>query len=304
MSIAANIQEFDNSQISAMAWMFAPGVIRELAYSGQSPRLARLVKLSKIDRKLTALKHPNVRDAFEAAYDEIRIEKNRCAYYYKNLLTHNTLKGVHDLNIASILTEYRIGGSKADVVVLNGTSTAYEIKSERDSLGRLKGQITSYLSVFDKVYVFTGSKYIKSLLDILPDKVGILTIDPNQRIFTIREALSNKSAIDPAVLFDSLTRSEAGQVLQLYGIPTPDAPNTRIRGLLRALFIQLGAEKAHDGTLTVLKKSRSISPLRDLLDELPISLQAACIGIQLPVIAKSRFLDSLGIELSQAYNWT
>ncbi|MEI9986083.1 MAG: sce7726 family protein [Aliidongia sp.] len=52
-------------------------------------------------------------------------------------VTQKILMGKHSLRTASMLNEFRAGSCKADLVILNGTATVYEIKSERDSLTRL-----------------------------------------------------------------------------------------------------------------------------------------------------------------------
>ena len=58
----------------------------------------------------------------------------RCEYVYKNAIaTKLYLGGHHSLQHSLLTNELRIGQSRADVVILNGTSTVYEIKSEYDS---------------------------------------------------------------------------------------------------------------------------------------------------------------------------
>jgi len=53
------------------------------------------------------------------------------------------------------------------------TFTAFEIKSEADSLNRLEGQLKTYTQYFDKVIVVAASKHISQVLKTVPENVGI-----------------------------------------------------------------------------------------------------------------------------------
>ncbi|WP_142763968.1 sce7726 family protein, partial [Klebsiella pneumoniae] len=82
--------------------------------------------------------------------------------------------------------EFRIGSCKADLIILNGTGTVYEIKSERDSLSRLHNQITNYRKAFGKIYVIAGSEHIDDVLKTTESTIGVLSLTRWNRISTIR----------------------------------------------------------------------------------------------------------------------
>ena len=138
-------------QSSAVARFFSSTVLKELARSGRSPTLARLIKESGMN--LDEFSQDKLSVLFDRAFDLLKFKLNRHEYVYKAALTQKVLLGIHSLNTASMLTEFRVGPCKADVVILNGTGTVYEIKSERDSLTRLKEQIIAYSKVFAKVNI-------------------------------------------------------------------------------------------------------------------------------------------------------
>ena len=123
------------SQLSATTRLFSPGVFREMAKKGRSPLFTRLLGLSKV-RDLCAA-DATVGHAFESAFGVLKTIGLRDEYVYRAALTNKVLMGTHSLNTACMLTEFRVGACKADLVILNGTATVYEIKSERDSLSRL-----------------------------------------------------------------------------------------------------------------------------------------------------------------------
>jgi hypothetical protein len=85
---------------------------------------------------------------FDAAFQLLKRQGCRDEYVYKAALVQKILLGRHSLQTASMLNEFRVGGCKADLAILNGTATVYEVKSERDSLARLQRQIAAYTTVF------------------------------------------------------------------------------------------------------------------------------------------------------------
>jgi hypothetical protein len=62
---------------------------------------------------------------------------------------------------------------RADLAVANGRLTAFEIKSDLDTLSRLDGQVETYLQRFDKVVIVTTEKFYREVLQRTPDYVGV-----------------------------------------------------------------------------------------------------------------------------------
>lgn len=75
-----------------------------------------------------------------------------------------------------MLNEFRAGSCKADLVILNGTATAYEIKSERDSLARLSNQVLNYRRVFASVNVMVRGIHVESVRHVVPVDVGVVPL--------------------------------------------------------------------------------------------------------------------------------
>ena len=119
----------DSSELSAISRLFSSAVFREMAEKGRSSLFAKLLKEINV---ISPGKLSRVANVFDAAFDVLRAAGRRDEYIYRAALTHKVLLGTHSLNTASMLSEFRVGGCKADVAILNGTATVYEIKSERD----------------------------------------------------------------------------------------------------------------------------------------------------------------------------
>lgn len=71
--------------------------------------------------------------------------------------------------------ELPVGGSRADLCKINGSSIAYEIKTDLDNLKRLNKQITDYQRVFEQVYVICSLKRVSEIENMLPYYCGIYT---------------------------------------------------------------------------------------------------------------------------------
>jgi hypothetical protein len=200
-----------------------------------------------------------------------------------------------------MLTEFRVGKCKADAVVINGTSTVYEIKSELDSFNRLEKQLGAYMQVFDHINVITSKQQAEKLLKDIPEIVGILIVTDKKSISTLRVSISNKKNIVPEVLFDSMRKNEYLNVIEkLYGA-IPDVPNTNIFKECKRLYIQKNPEIAHDITMAELKKRNEASSLADFLKNAPDSLSAYIISnannkFKLQALA-DRFTTNIGTIL-------
>jgi hypothetical protein len=114
------------------------------------------------------------------------------------------------------------GKCRADIAVVNGHFIGYEIKSNKDSLRRLDEQIKSYNTVFDKVSVIVGDRYINSIQKHIPDWWGVIMSIRGPRgavnFDLIREAQINKN-VDPISVAQLLWRNEVEEILHQKKLP-------------------------------------------------------------------------------------
>jgi len=288
-------------QLAAISRLFSSSVIREMARKGKSPLFARLATQSLLADSLSASQC--VYSLFDIAFSLLQRKGNRHEYIYKAALTHKILLGIHSLQTASMLNEFRVGECKADIAILNGTATVYEIKSERDSLTRLERQITAYTTVFARVYVIAGENHVAAVMNSVPKEVGILRLNSRHQISTVREAADRPERTSPGAIFDSIRTVEARLILQTRGVSIPVVPNTELHSVLRELFIKLEPREAHAGMVQVLKKTRNLLQLADLVAQLPRSLQTAALSIPLRKLDHTRLVAAVNTRLEDAMAW-
>jgi hypothetical protein len=286
-------------QLTALSRLFSPGVFRDIARNGQSATFSRLCRQAG----LTETPGNTVADAFENAFAILRRTGYRDEYVYRAALTRNILLGTHSLNTACMLTEFRAGACKADLAILNGTSTVYEIKSERDTLTRLQNQIINYQKFFAKIYIIASEAHIPSVIASTSSSVGILCLNTRNHITRVREASDNVKNVCPITIFESLRTVEARMILNEFGVLIPDLPNTMVRKAMRDIFAQLPPEDVHSAMVRTLKRTRTLAPLSEFVGQLPSSLRAAALSVNIRYADHARMIQALSTPLRVAMDW-
>ena len=297
----ARKQHKEKVRSAALGRLFSAGVLAELADRERSPMFARLVRESGLD--VDPHSSEPISTVFDEAFAQLKHQAHRNEYVYKAAITEKVLFGTHTLKSAAMMTEFRTGHCKADLVILNGTGNAYEIKSERDSLNRLANQIAAYSRVFATVNVFVGDKHFQYVNRILPEHVGILTLSSRYQISRRRQAYDDPKRTDTAAIFQAINQKEAARILKNVGATVPDVPNGRRYMVLKALFLELEPKTAHREMVTCLKDTRSLCSWEDTLMAVPCSLRAAMIATPQTKHERGVVVRALATPISEALVW-
>ena len=289
------------SALAATSRLFSAALIQEFATKGSSKTFASLFNQTELNPNLAS--SALVKDVFELAFDALKKTKYRNEYSYKAALIQKILLGRHSIKSATLLTEFRVGKCKADLAILNGTSSVYEIKSERDSLIRLESQIGEYRKFFAKVNVVVAECHLKEVLKTLSDDVGILLLSERFQLSKIRDATENISRMDLNTVFDSLRIEESIKVLSSLDIRMPKMPNTLIYEAAKKLFISQNKSDIHEKMVNVLKVSRNSINLTELLNNLPKSLQPLILTTSIRKKDHSRLLSAINTPIVEALKW-
>ncbi|WP_231502908.1 sce7726 family protein [Gluconobacter thailandicus] len=289
------------SELSALTRLFSSAVFQEMAIRGYSELFARLLRLTPAQE--CDSKNTTVGDAFDRAFKILQIAGQRDEYIYRAAITKKILLGRHSLRTSVMLNEFKAGKCKADTAILNGTSTVYEIKSERDSLCRLENQIINYKKIFATVNVITAESHIENIIKSVPEDVGILCLSKRNQISTIRNGINDPTRICPLTTFDSLRFDEIKLILKSLDIPIPEVPNTKRYEVFRRLFSQIDSVTLHDEFVRTLKFTRTLTPLSELVKRLPVSLHAAALSVPVRRTDYSRLIKAIEMPLETAMTW-
>lgn len=230
------------------------------------------------------------------AYSDIS-RRYRGEYFYKNTVAEKLLLGRHSVNTATVLPEFRVGRSKADCVVLNGSSTCYEIKSDFDNLDRLPEQLSFYRKIFEKTYVVVGQAHLEKVKKLCWSDIGILELTPRKNLRTIREAESTKDPVDVSVLMRSLRVDEYKEIVSRVSSVNIDYLNTEIFSICEEILKSSPSEDVRAAFCSTLKKSRRIE--KSFVLSLPRPLLMAGIGYKLRTEQKRNLVDNLNKTFSK-----
>lgn len=277
-------------------------MFRELARKGRSGLFRRLVEQTDLVSRCGP--DSTVGDIFESAFRVLKRAGHRDEYIYRAAITHRVLLGTHSLRTASMLTEFRVGSSKADLVILNGKATVYEIKSERDSLARLPSQIADYQRAFANVNVIASESHIDGVLATVPEDVGVMCLSKRYQVSTVRKSIDRPERICPLTVFDSLRAVEATAILRSLSVAVPAIPNTQRHAVFRTLFADLDPATLHLEMVRTLRRTRNMASLTDLVGQLPPSLQAASLTVSVRRGDHGRLKDAIATPLGAAMTWS
>ena len=155
-------------------------------------------------------------DYIQYAYRELR-KQYKNEYVYKNTFINNMLLNKYGVKDTIAINEFRVGNSIADIVMFNGTSKAFEIKTELDSEKRLSGQLNDYTKIFKECYIVTHESLIEKYLET-DEKIGVIAIIKHNNSFKMREVrkATVSEDIDASVLIRSLRTQEYKNVVMAY----------------------------------------------------------------------------------------
>lgn len=293
MSLSRKTFKPDN--VTALAKLFSASVIQELSSDRAPTQFCSLIVASGLISRMRT--GATVADVFELAFDTLKKRDYRHEYIYKAALTEKIQLGTHSLKSACMINEFRVGTSKADAVLFNGDATAYEIKSERDSLSRLKNQVQSYFEVFPFVNIIAGENHLPALEAMFPSDVGILILTRRYTIKTVREAVSNYDNLTSKSILDCIQLKEAKYVLELLGEDIPQVPNTRMYSEIENLFEKQNIKDLHRAMVISVKKNRSLEPIKEFINKVPTNLQNLAISAKLKKNNKLRFEKCLSTPI-------
>lgn len=137
-------------------------------------------------------------------------------YVLKNsFLNEWLIKEIGQSN-AKIYNEYRVGNAIADLVMFNGNSKVFEIKTEFDTDYRVPLQLKNYRNAFNQIYLVIPESKIQLYLkyDI---NIGLITFNKNpiQKFKMQREARYN-TMIDAKTIMNILHTQEYKSIVKSY----------------------------------------------------------------------------------------
>jgi hypothetical protein len=288
--------EKDNS--IALSYLFNTNILNDFFKNQHSIRLINFFNepnmIDKIYQNLT------LKDFFEHAYKQL-LKNYRNEYVFKNAIAQKILIGRHSIKSSSLFTELRVETSKADVVIFNGTSHVYEIKTDLDNFERLEKQIEDYKKVFEYVNVVSVESKIDDIKSLVDENIGIIILTDNYTLKTIRRAKSGLYNLNKEAIFNLLRKNEYLQIIKKNSGAIPNLPNTKIYSACKELFSQLPIEIIHKELLKTLKERKNHKNLVSYIKDFPSSLKIAILEADLSIKQQTDFLELLNQKINSIF---
>lgn len=172
-------------------------------------------KIERYDKNRFAKNTKTYLDYLKYAYQTI--EKNYpTEYVYKNAFLNEWLiKELGEVN-AKVFSEFRLGKSVADLVMFNGVSKVFEIKTALDTIKRLDYQIESYKNIFNEIYLIIPQSKMEQYL-AYEESIGIISFsNERDKKFELERKPTRNLIIEPQSLMNVLYTYEYKNILATY----------------------------------------------------------------------------------------
>jgi hypothetical protein len=269
------MQQFEIDTLRALSLIFTPSNFDRVVRENDAAYTTRNMK-----RNFQGSSAFTYGKALSSIYKELgRCYKNE--YFFKNTLLNDVLTK-EDLSATTILNEFQIGKSIADVVVLNGHARVYEIKTDLDDLTKLEKQLIDYCQFANEVYVVASSKFAERLCEKYADtSIGVLELNENDEVKTLKKAKNNDLGFTHTTLFKTLRQNEYKAIVKNNFGSVPDVPNTLLFKSCLNLCREIEIKQFQKIVFNKLKDRKLQCP--DLLTSIktPIELKYICHALDL-----------------------
>jgi hypothetical protein len=280
-----------------LARMFTRPVFAAIANSGDWKRgLGFLVSHQMLRPGRTR----SVSDLYEAAWEELSANY-RNEYVYKAELANKLIFGRHSPRTAGLHVEFPVGRSIVDIAVFNGTSTAYEIKTEFDSARRLQTQTDDYLKVFDEVFVVAHPSMAQSYANVVAPRVGVLALSAGGSLSVVKQSISNRNNVAGATVFRCLRRAEYLQAVEAALQSKLDYPNGIIAKKCEEQFCKFDPEEAHRIFVDAMRRRQTDPQTVAFVSQLPRCLRALGYATPLSGRQRTKAVNVLGSKIDLAF---
>ncbi len=182
----------------------------------------------------------------------------RNEYIVKNALLNNLIKH-HGTSQTVAFNEFRVGKSIADLVLFNGNSRAYEIKTEYDSPKRLGTQMIDYNELFQFCYLVVHEQYYEKYHKDINSNVGVIiySLDKGHIHFEEKQSATENTNINPYLLMRCLRTEEYKRIVSLYYDSLPEMNAFTAFEICEELMANVPASKLHEFFISTMKERRS-----------------------------------------------
>lgn len=172
-------------------------------------------KIERYDDNWLKLRNSTYLDYLKYVYSVLALNYQN-EYIFKNEFLNEWLISELGEDNSKIFSEFRVGNSVADLVMFNGYSKVFEIKTEFDSDIRLPLQLENYKKAFNQIYLIIPETKL-SIYEKKEKTVGLITFNSkNDNSFSLQRKALNNFEIDPFTIMSILHTSEYKSIVKTH----------------------------------------------------------------------------------------
>lgn len=217
-------------------------------------------KIKRYDVKWLNSQNQTYLDYLKYVYS-ILADNYQNEYIFKNEFLNNWLiKELGETN-SQIFSEFRVGNSIADLVMFNGCSKIFEIKTELDSDSRLTLQLENYEKAFNQIFLIIPKSKIH-IYEKQDASVGLITYDPSsENLFSIYRNAKLNLNIEASVIMSILHTSEYKSIVKGHYGYLPKMTSFNQFNVCSELIFEIPKEKLNKLFIDEMKKRSSSNVL-------------------------------------------
>lgn len=266
---------FSSVNLNALAKMVSNAGFQRIMFDEDFKQYGRQMKRLLKKNGVVCAEKCSFKEIIDISYTHL-LDHYRHEYLYKTSLLNSYVLKNYSLTDTVLLNEFKVGNSKADMVLVNGTNKVFEIKTELDSPERLNSQINDYYKAFSEVYIVIHHSTINKYANLLDECVGIMTFNQNN-IEVLRTAQSDQTRLDITIMMKSLRKDEyLALVRNLSGFVPKVQPVLLFKSCLQVLS-EYAVDEVQFEYLKVIKQRINTSTNELVVEpNLPDSLRFSC----------------------------
>lgn len=286
-----------SANFCALAKMVSNAGLQRMMFEGNFQPYGRKMKMLLKKTGINLEKKSSFSELLEVCHTQL-LQHYRHEYLYKAALLNSYVLHYYSLADSILLNEFKIGNSKADVVLINGTNKVFEIKTELDSPDRLMTQINDYYKAFSEVYIVIHHSAVDKYIGLVDEHVGILLLNPEHTITTLRSAKYYDQGLDIPVMMKGLRKEEYLQVVKNLCGSIPIATPVHLFKSCLNILSKFSAVAVQVEFLKVIKQR--INPLTNQLVQNPLipdALRFSCYSYNLNENDYLSLIDKLNYKI-------
>ena len=215
-------------------------------------------------------------------------------YIYKNEFLNKWLIKELGTSQSIIYNELRLGKAIADLVMFNGCSRVFEIKTLLDKEYRLSSQLNEYKKVFNEIYLIVPDSKL-DLYNLYDESIGLITYNQELKEFVLhRNAIKNLN-IDSNSLMQMLHTKEYRAIIAEHYGEIPSCNDFQQYQICKNLMEQIPSLELNSLFIQTMKK-RKIN--NDFSSKKFEEFNQICLSLNLDSKQKTKLFSNLSSPIS------